>query len=128
MNDPISAVEWREASTLNANDYKSKLCSPRSCGCSSDHSVDRLVQPILVTKDGTIIDGFHRVRLAIESAALRKHYAGKVPCAVIDLPRDKTMVLTIRMNRAKGRTHVAVRMSWWIGALANGAVRLARNY
>ena len=53
---------------------------------------------------------FHRVRLAQDSAALRKRYGGKVPCAVIDVPRDKAMVLTIRMNRAKG-SHVAVRMS-----------------
>ena len=68
------------------------------------------VQPILVAPDGTIIDGFHRWRLALDSEALRKRYSGKVPCAVLDVPRDKAMMLTIRMNRAKG-SHVAVRMS-----------------
>jgi ParB-like chromosome segregation protein Spo0J len=68
------------------------------------------VQPCLVMPDGTIIDGFHRVMLSRESAALREPYAGQVPCAVIDVPRDKAMILTIRMNRAKG-SHVAVRMS-----------------
>jgi ParB-like chromosome segregation protein Spo0J len=68
------------------------------------------VQPILITREGTIIDGFHRTRLAIESPALKARYAGKVPCAVLDVTRDKAMILTIRMNRAKG-SHVAVRMS-----------------
>jgi hypothetical protein len=68
------------------------------------------VQPCLVMPDSTIIDGFHRVMLSRESAALRERYAGQVPCAVIDVPRDKAMILTIRMNRAKG-SHVAVRMS-----------------
>jgi ParB-like chromosome segregation protein Spo0J len=68
------------------------------------------VQPILITREGVIIDGFHRTRLAIESAVLKKRDAGKVPCAIIDVPRDKAMILTIRMNRAKG-SHVAVRMS-----------------
>jgi hypothetical protein len=68
------------------------------------------VQPCLVMPDSTIIDGFHRVMLSRESAALRKRYAGQVPCAVIDVLRDKAMILRIRMNRAKG-SHVAVRMS-----------------
>jgi hypothetical protein len=68
------------------------------------------VQPVLIAADGTIIDGFHRSMLSRESAALKKRYGGKVPCAVLDIPRHKAMILTIRMNRAKG-THVACRMS-----------------
>lgn len=68
------------------------------------------VQPILITPDGTIIDGFHRSRLAMDSKPLLERYAGKVPCATLDIPRDKAMIITIRMNRAKG-THAAVKMS-----------------
>ena len=33
-----------------------------------------------------------------------------MPCAVLDVTRDQAMILTVRMNRAKG-SHVAVRMS-----------------
>lgn len=33
-----------------------------------------------------------------------------VPCVMFDVPRDEAMILTVRMNRAKG-SHVAVRMS-----------------
>lgn len=68
------------------------------------------VQPVLITPAGTIIDGFHRVMLSRQSAVLKARYSGQVPCAVVDLPRHKAMLLTVRMNRAKG-THVAVRMS-----------------
>jgi hypothetical protein len=41
---------------------------------------------------------------------LRARYGGKVPVAILDVDRPTAMLLTIRMNRAKG-THVAVRMS-----------------
>lgn len=111
MNDPINSIEWREAATLNANDYNPNVVfTPELRLLERSILLGGWVQPILITKDGTIIDGFHRSRLALESAALVKRYAGKVPCAVIDVPRDKAMMLTIRMNRAKG-SHVAVRMS-----------------
>jgi hypothetical protein len=67
-------------------------------------------QPILITADGLIIDGFHRVRLALDSRAILERYGGKLPCAVVDVSRPQGMIMTIRMNRAKG-SHVAVRMS-----------------
>ncbi len=111
MNDPINTIEWRDAAVLNGNDYNPNVVfSPELRLLERSILLTGFVQPILITKDGTIIDGFHRVMLSRESEALRKRYAGKVPCAVLDVPRDKAMILTIRMNRAKG-THVAVRMS-----------------
>jgi ParB-like chromosome segregation protein Spo0J len=111
VNDPIANIEWREASSLNANDYNPNVVfTPELRLLERSILLAGWVQPILITKDGTIIDGFHRARLAQDSPALRKRYDGKVPCAVIDVPRDKAMILTIRMNRAKG-SHVAVRMS-----------------
>jgi ParB-like chromosome segregation protein Spo0J len=111
MNDPIGNIEWRDAATLNGNDYNpNTVFNPELRLLERSILLTGWVQPVLCTKDGTIIDGFHRVMLSRESESLRKRYAGKVPCAVIDLPRDQAMMLTIRMNRAKG-THVAVRMS-----------------
>jgi ParB-like chromosome segregation protein Spo0J len=119
VKDPICNIEWRDAAALNANDYNPNIVfTPELRLLERSILLTGWIQPILCTKDGTIIDGFHRVRLAIESAALRKRYAGKVPCAVIDVPRDKAMVLTIRMNRAKG-SHVAVRMSEIVHELIN---------
>lgn len=111
MNDPISAIEWRAADTLNGNDYNPNVVfTPELILLERSILLTGWVQPILITKDGTIIDGFHRTRLAMDSAALRKRYSGKVPCAVLNVSREQAMILTIRMNRAKG-SHVAVRMS-----------------
>ncbi len=111
MTDPINAIEWRDAASLLQNNYNpNAVFAPELKLLERSILLTGYVQPILITTDGTVIDGFHRVRLALESAALKKRYGGKVPCAVIDVPRDAAMVLTIRMNRAKG-SHVAFRMS-----------------
>ena len=68
------------------------------------------VQPILISKDKIIIDGFHRWRLSQDSKAIKEIYKGKVPCAILNIDRPTAMILTIRMNRAKG-SHIAVQMS-----------------
>ena len=65
---------------------------------------------ILISKDKIIIDGFHRWRLSQDSKAIKEVYNGKIPCAILDIDRPSAMILTIRMNRAKG-SHVAVQMS-----------------
>lgn len=110
-NEPISRIEWRLASELKANDYNPNIVfTPELKLLERSILKTGWVQPILITQDGTIIDGFHRHRLAQDSAKLREKYDGKVPCAVLDLSPEQAMVNTIRMNRAKG-THVAVRMS-----------------
>ena len=109
--EPISRIEWRAAATLNANDYNPNVVfSPEMALLERSLLKTGWVQPILITKDGTIIDGFHRATLSRSSEAIRKRWGGMVPCAVLDVPREQAMLLTVRMNRAKG-SHVAVRMS-----------------
>jgi ParB-like chromosome segregation protein Spo0J len=109
--DPINRIEWRLASTLNANDYNPNVVfTPELKLLERSILKTGWVQPILITQDGTIIDGFHRHRLAQDSTKLKKVYKGKVPCAVMDINQTEAMIVTIRMNRAKG-SHVAVRMS-----------------
>jgi ParB-like chromosome segregation protein Spo0J len=110
-DDPINRIEWREAASLDANDYNPNVVfTPELRLLERSILLTGWVQPILVTPTGGIIDGFHRCRLALDSKPLRDRYAGLVPCAVIDVSRADAMLLTIRMNRAKG-THVALRMS-----------------
>lgn len=46
----------------------------------------------------------------MESKALQAKYAGLVPCAVLELSDPEAMLVTVRINRAKG-VHVALRMS-----------------
>jgi ParB-like chromosome segregation protein Spo0J len=109
--DPISNIEWRDAATLDSNDYNPNVVfTPELRLLERSILKTGWVQPILCNAEGIIIDGFHRTRLALDSPAIRAKYAGKVPCAVLNVSRAEAMVLTIRMNRAKG-SHVAVRMS-----------------
>jgi len=110
FDDPITKIEWRDASTLEANGWNPNVVfgpelkllerSILTCGW---------IQPIIVNPEGIVIDGFHRWKLSSDSPALRKRYGGKVPCVVMNLDRPAAMMLTIRINRAKG-THVAVQM------------------
>ena len=110
-HDPISRIEWRDAMTLNANDYNPNVVfTPEMALLERSLLLTGWVQPILITEDGTIIDGFHRTTLSRQSQAIRARWNGMVPCAVLNVPREEAMILTIRMNRAKG-SHVAVKMS-----------------
>jgi hypothetical protein len=116
--DPITRIEWRDAASLSANDYNPNVVfSPELKLLERSILLTGWVQPVLITADGTIIDGFHRAMLSQKSDALRARYAGQVPCAVVDVPRHKAMVLTIRMNRAKG-SHVAIRMADMVKEMA----------
>lgn len=109
--DPISRIEWRKARDLQANGYNPNVVfTPELKLLERSILKTGWVQPILITPKGTIIDGFHRHRLAQDSKKLLEKYSGLVPCAVLDIDESQAMILTIRMNRAKG-THIAVRMS-----------------
>ena len=111
FTDPITRIEWRDAATLDANDYNPNVVfTPELRLLEASILETGWVQPILINRAGIIIDGFHRATMAVRSEAVRARYHGLVPCAVLDVDRPTAMVMTIRMNRAKG-THVAVRMS-----------------
>ena len=111
MSEPIENIVWVDADDLKANDY-----NPNVVFTTELKSLERnilsmgWVQPVLIDKENIIIDGFHRVMLSRESKSLRKKYNGKVPCVMFNISRAEAMILTVRMNRAKG-SHVAVRMS-----------------
>lgn len=110
-NDPISNIEWLKADSLEANDYNPNVVfSPELKALEKNILAIGWVQPVICSKDKVIIDGFHRTMLSRESKKLQEKYDGHVPCVVFDVPRDMAMILTVRMNRAKG-SHVAVRMS-----------------
>lgn len=109
--EPLEAIEWRAAAELNANDYNPNVVfTPELRLLERSILLTGWVQPVLITDDGTIIDGFHRVTLSQRSKPLMARYGGLVPCAVLDLTRPEAMALTVRINRAKG-SHVAVRMA-----------------
>tara|TARA_R110002153_G_scaffold209534_1_gene362112 strand:- start:6717 stop:7238 length:522 start_codon:yes stop_codon:yes gene_type:complete len=111
VNDPINNIQWIDANELTANDYNPNVVfSPELKSLERNILAIGWVQPVIASTSKIIIDGFHRTMLSKESKALNKIYGGKVPCVMFDVSRDKAMILTVRMNRAKG-SHVAVRMS-----------------
>ena len=100
---PISNIEWRLASDLNPNDYNPNRVLSQEFKILALNIVRfGWIQPILINKNNIIIDGFHRWKLAQDSEELYKKYSGRVPCVVMDLEDREAMLLTIRMNRAKG--------------------------
>jgi len=111
MNDPINNIQWLDAIELNGNDYNPNVVfTPELKLLELSILKTGWVQPILISRDKIIIDGFHRWSLSKDSKKLREIYNGKCPCAILDIDRPTAMIMTIRMNRAKG-SHVAFQMS-----------------
>ena len=100
---PISKIQWKLASELDPNDYNPNRVLAQEFKILVLNILRfGWIQPILINKNNIIIDGFHRWKLAQESPELYKKYSGRVPCVVMDLNDREAMLLTIRMNRAKG--------------------------
>ena len=110
-NDPISRIQWLDAADLKGNDYNPNVVfTPELRLLETSLMLTGWVQPVLCDPERNIIDGFHRWRLSQDSKQLRERYGGKVPVAILSVTRPQAIMLTIRMNRAKG-VHVAYRMS-----------------
>lgn len=111
FQDPINNVVWIDAEELSANDYNPNIVfSPELKSLERNILAIGWVQPVIASTSKIIIDGFHRTMISRDSKKLKEKYGGQVPCVMFDVPRDEAMILTVRMNRAKG-SHVAVRMS-----------------
>ena len=111
MNHPIDSIEWIDAELLTANDYNPNVVLKHEFKLL-EHSLlkNGWIQPILVTQDHVIIDGFHRATLAKTSKKVKQLSGGKVPCTVLSLSEPERMLLTVRINRAKG-VHASVKMA-----------------
>ncbi|QFG05750.1 ParB-like nuclease domain protein [Bacillus phage 035JT001] len=122
--NPIENIEWIDVDSIEANDYNPNVVMNQELKLLEFSIVKNgWIQPILVNQEAgqtgfTIIDGFHRYTLAKQSKTLRERDKGKAPCVIMRLPEAERMLLTIRINRAKG-THVSYRMSDIIKKLIN---------
>ncbi|NOQ30184.1 MAG: IbrB [Helicobacteraceae bacterium] len=118
MNQPIDSITWVHVNDLSSNLYNPNVCS----GLEHDllaHSLltNGWIQPVLAHKEtNTIIDGFHRWNLTRTNTELFKMTDGKVPVAFLDISEADRMMLTIRINRAKG-VHVAFKMHDLVSSL-----------
>lgn len=110
-DNPIDQIRWVDAATLHSNPWNPNRVHKRELALL-EHSLlsTGWIQPVLVNPEGLVIDGFHRWRLSQDSDKVKARYGGLVPVAVLDVNRAEAMLLTIRINRAKG-THVALDMS-----------------
>lgn len=112
-------IQWLHVDELEANDWNPNVVHNDELKLL-ETSILKIgwVQAIQINTNRKIIDGFHRTELSRHSKAIRQKYNGMVPCVLFDVPDDKAMIMTIRINRAKG-THVAQRMSDIIKQLVN---------
>lgn len=114
MKHPIDNIQWLEAAELDANDWNPNVViGPEMRLLKLSLLKQGWIQPVLVSPlaDGgyRIIDGFHRSTLAKVDPDVIAAFGTKVPAAVLDITVAESMMLTVRINRAKG-SHVATRM------------------
>lgn len=109
--DPLDTIQWVDCAKLSANHYNPNVVMAAEFSLlERSILITGWVQPVLATPKFTIIDGFHRWSLSSRSEAVRAVYGGRVPVAFLDISEADAMLLTVRINRAKG-THIALRMS-----------------
>ena len=116
---PISNVTWVDVEKLKANDYNPNVVYSKEMELLKLSILKNgWIQPVLVTHEMVIIDGFHRASLAKVDKQVKSLTGGKVPVVIMELSEPERMLLTVRINRAKG-SHIAIRMSDLIKSLIN---------
>lgn len=129
---PIDTVVWLDVNQLTANDYNpNSVDKPEMDLLALSIVRQGWIQPILVWPeplerelDGsvesqpryTIIDGFHRHMVTKTYKQVWSLTEGRVPVVIMDMTLPERMLLTIRINRAKG-THAAVKMHEIVASL-----------
>lgn len=107
---PVNKIEWVDISKLDSNDYNPNHVFKKELQLLKFSIMKNgWIQPILITKDYKIIDGFHRSTIAKLDSDVNKLTNGKVPCVIMDMTEAERILLTIRINRAKG-SHSAYKM------------------
>lgn len=118
---PISKVQWVDVEMLQANDYNPNVVLSKEMELLKLSILKNgWIQPILVTQNYVIIDGFHRASLCKFDKKVNQSTDGKVPVVVMELSEPERILLTVRINRAKGN-HVAIKMHELVA-------RLVHNY
>lgn len=128
-HQPISNIKWLPVGWLSANGWNPNyVITPEMKLLKTSLLRQGWIQPVLVSleqeaKDQatpryTIIDGFHRSTLVKTDAEVRGMTNGLVPCAVLELSKPEAMMLTVRINRAKG-SHIAIKMHELVAELVN---------
>jgi len=83
----VRPPKWTSSCYIVAPDYKKLEKSIKTYG---------ILSPIVIQPDGTIIDGFHRWKVANEQGI------AKVPVVVLDVDDIEAMLVHIDLNRYRG--------------------------
>jgi ParB-like chromosome segregation protein Spo0J len=125
---PIDNVKWVDVNLLDSNDYNpNHVMGPEMRLLAFSIKKQGWIQPILVWPNPnkepgqqeprfTIIDGFHRHLVTKTDKEVWNLTGGKVPVVIMDMTEAERMLLTIRINRAKGN-HAAFKMHEIVSAV-----------
>ena len=99
---PISTVRWVPREKLKPNDYNpNQVAAPELELLIISILEDGFTQPLVALPDYTLVDGFHRWRIAADPR-IHAMYGGYVPVAFVDADPVHRKMSTIRHNRARG--------------------------
>lgn len=122
LGQPVDNIEWVDVNRLDANDYNpNHVMEPEMNLLALSLLKQKWIQPILVwpapdSQRLVIIDGFHRHMVVKTNKQVWAMTNGKVPVVVMHMTVPERMLLTIRINRAKGN-HAAIKMHEIVHAL-----------
>jgi len=122
--EPVSNIQWVDARELKANDYNPNYVMSAELELLAVSLVlTGWIQPVLSwvhPQSGTkeIVDGYHRVWLSCNHKKVIAKYNYLVPASFLDVSEPERMMLTVRINRAKG-VHQAVKMHELVSRLFN---------
>jgi len=108
---PLDNIQWIDANLLVPNDYNPNVVFTPELILLENSILDNdWIFPLVINSNHIIIDGAHRHHLALTSPKIQDKYGSEVPCVVLDISNPDAIMMTVRMNRAKG-SHIALRMS-----------------
>lgn len=112
-NEPVDFVEWVKTDSVFANDYNPNSVAPPEMELLRvSITADGYTQPVVTMPDNelfTVVDGFHRTRVAKECQDIRQRIHGYVPIVHIKASQEALadrMAATVRHNRARGKHQV----------------------
>lgn len=103
---PLSTLQWVDRNLLKPNDYNPNKVSKENLKLLVQSILSNgWTLPIVVRKDMTIIDGFHRWTVAGQEP-LYSALGGKVPIVIVEHAEESEDIYgTVTHNRARG-THL----------------------
>lgn len=111
MTHAIDTIEWVHTSELFANSWNPNVVFNKELKLLEESILGEFgwIFPVIINRNGMIIDGYHRWHLGSNSKKIIARDGGMVPCVRLDIGDKEAIMMTVRMNRAKG-THAALRM------------------